>query len=94
MELALSLDALAKARAMTGDHADLDPLFQEAADLVADDPRLLARIQSSWAEYQVFRGLHEHVLRHLVVRTDEDLKRAARKAKVQPTQPWETAESR
>jgi len=65
VELALSLDALAKTRAMTGDHADLEPLFQEAADLVATDPRLLARIQSSWAEYQVFRGDHEHVLRHL-----------------------------
>lgn len=47
-----------------------------------------------WPNVERLLKQDENVLRHLVVRTDEDLKRAARKAKVQPKQPWETAENR
>lgn len=44
-----------------------------------------------WPNIERLMMQDEYVLRHLVVRTDEDLKRAARKAKVQPKQPWEVA---
>ena len=42
-----------------------------------------------WPEIERLLMQDEKVLRHLVVRTDEDLKRAAR-GKVQPKMPWDT----
>ncbi|MEL7059347.1 MAG: 30S ribosomal protein S6 [Acidobacteriota bacterium] len=39
-----------------------------------------------WPEIERLLQQDERVLRHLVVRTDEDLKRAMRKGKVKPTQ--------
>jgi small subunit ribosomal protein S6 len=41
----------------------------------------------SWTAIERLLMQDEAVLRHLVVRTDEDLKRAARKGKVQPPVP-------
>ncbi len=46
-----------------------------------------------WPDVERLMSQDEHVLRYLVVRTDEDLKRGQR-GKVQPKQPWEAAESR
>ncbi len=44
-----------------------------------------------WPDVERLLMQDEKVLRHLVVRTDEDLKRAYRKAKVKPKMPWEKA---
>ena len=43
-----------------------------------------------WPDIERLLMQDEKVLRHLVVRTDQDLKRAYRKAKVKPRMPWET----
>jgi small subunit ribosomal protein S6 len=43
-----------------------------------------------WPDVERLLMQDEKVLRHLVVRTDQDLKRAYRKAKVPPRMPWET----
>ncbi len=43
-----------------------------------------------WPDIERLLMQDEKVLRHLVVRTDLDLKRAYRKAKVKPRMPWET----
>ncbi len=45
-----------------------------------------------WPDVERLMMQDEKVLRHLVVRTDKDLKRAYRKAKVKPKMPWETDE--
>ncbi len=45
-----------------------------------------------WPDVERLLMQDEKVLRHLVVRTDEDLKRAYRKAKIKPRMPWETDE--
>ncbi len=42
-----------------------------------------------WPDVERLLMQDEKILRHLVVRTDEDLKRAAR-GKVQPKMPWDT----
>ena len=42
-----------------------------------------------WPDIERLLMQDEKVLRHLVVRTDQDLKRAYRKAKVKPRMPWE-----
>jgi len=60
-ELALSLVCLATARAMTGDTADLDPVYAEAAEVSADDPGTLARVWASWSDYLDFHGKHERI---------------------------------
>ncbi len=46
--------------------------------------------QVPWPDVERLLMQDEKVLRHLVVRTDKDLKRAYRKAKVKPRMPWET----
>jgi small subunit ribosomal protein S6 len=46
--------------------------------------------KTPWPDVERLMTQDEHVLRYLVVRTDEDLERAKR-GKVQPTQPWEAA---
>ncbi len=43
-----------------------------------------------WPDIERLLMQDEKVLRHLVVRTDKDLKRALRKAKIKPRMPWET----
>jgi small subunit ribosomal protein S6 len=43
-----------------------------------------------WPDVERLLMQDEKVLRHLVVRTDQDLKRAYRKAKIKPVMPWET----
>ncbi len=43
-----------------------------------------------WPDIERLLMQDEKVLRHLVVRTDKDLKRAYRKAKIKPRMPWET----
>ncbi len=43
-----------------------------------------------WPDVERLLMQDEKILRHLVVRTDKDLKRAYRKAKVKPVMPWET----
>ncbi len=43
-----------------------------------------------WPDVERLLMQDENVLRHLVVRTDLDLKRAYRKGKVKPRMPWET----
>ena len=43
-----------------------------------------------WPDVERLMMQDEKILRHLVVRTDEDLKRAYRKAKIKPRMPWET----
>jgi len=45
-----------------------------------------------WPDVERLLMQDENILRHLVVRTDEDLKRAYRKAKIRPMMPWETEE--
>ena len=45
-----------------------------------------------WPDVERLLMQDEKVLRHLVVRTDQDLKRAYRKAKIKPRMPWETEE--
>ena len=45
-----------------------------------------------WPDIERLMMQDEKVLRHLIVRTDEDLKRAYRKAKIKPRMPWETDE--
>ncbi len=45
-----------------------------------------------WPDVERLMMQDEKILRHLVVRTDQDLKRAYRKAKVKPRMPWETEE--
>ena len=44
-----------------------------------------------WPDIERLLMQDEKILRHLVVRTDQDLKRAAR-GKVQPKMPWDTEE--
>lgn len=44
----------------------------------------------TWTEIERLLMQDEKVLRHLVVRTDEDLKRAER-GKIKPVMPWEKA---
>ena len=43
-----------------------------------------------WPDIERLMMQDEKILRHLIVRTDQDLKRAYRKAKVKPRMPWET----
>ncbi len=45
-----------------------------------------------WPDIERLMMQDEKVLRHLIVRTDQDLKRAYRKAKIKPRMPWETDE--
>ncbi len=45
-----------------------------------------------WPDIERLLMQDEQILRHLVVRTDLDLKRAYRKAKIKPRMPWETDE--
>ncbi len=45
-----------------------------------------------WPDIERLMMQDEKVLRHLVVRTDKDWKRALRKAKITPRMPWETDE--
>ena len=47
--------------------------------------------QVPWPDVERLLMQDEKVLRHLVVRTDHDLKRAAR-GKIQPRMPWDTEE--
>ena len=47
--------------------------------------------QVPWPDVERLLMQDEKILRHLVVRTDEDLKRAAR-GKIVPKMPWETEE--
>ncbi len=51
-----------------------------------------ADVSVPWPDVERLLMQDEKVLRHLVVRTDQDLKRAYRKAKVKPRMPWETEE--
>ena len=44
-----------------------------------------------WPDIERLMMQDEKILRHLVVRTDKDLKRAAR-GKIKPKMPWETEE--
>ena len=46
-----------------------------------------------WPDVERLMMQDEKILRHLVVRTDQDLKRAYRKAKIKPRMPWETDEA-
>ncbi len=46
-----------------------------------------------WPDVERLMMQDEKILRHLVVRTDEDLKRAVR-GKIQPKMPWETEEEK
>lgn len=46
-----------------------------------------------WPDVERLMMQDEKILRHLVVRTDQDLKRAAR-GKIQPKMPWETEEKK
>ena len=55
--------------------------------VTADDVRV------PWPDVERVLMQDEKVLRHLVVRTDEDLKRAAR-GKVQPRMPWDKEEKK
>ncbi len=48
--------------------------------------------QVPWPDVERLMMQDEKILRHLVVRTDLDLKRALRKAKIKPRMPWETEE--
>ncbi len=46
----------------------------------------------SWSDIERLMMQEEKILRHLVVRTDQDLKRAYRKGKVKPEQPGDVKE--
>lgn len=46
-----------------------------------------------WPDVERLMMQDEKILRHLVVRTDQDLKRAYRKAKIKPRMPWEKDEA-
>ena len=49
-------------------------------------------VRVPWPDVERLLMQDDKILRHLVVRTDKDLKRAARKGKVQPRMPWDTEE--
>ncbi len=50
-------------------------------------------VRVAWPDVERVLMQDEKVLRHLVVRTDKDLKRAAR-GKVQPKMPWDNEEKK
>ena len=63
--------------------SDVDDVVYVTADCV----------RVAWPDVQRVLMQDEKVLRHLVVRTDQDLKRAAR-GKIQPKMPWDKEEKK